>query len=170
MTSWLLRRATGTFGRILAGGLLLASATFAGIAAHGTNHASAGLIWCSGDPTIIVNGNPISITLSVPPEKLGAVDEVVVTFHVPSNANVLAVLNTSLLFRERTVIVKDQPAVRGLIGKVRIPVDVTTHARGSAFPVGLTVVSTFGTRLWTQGSSDEPMSATTYSLLNLRLF
>jgi hypothetical protein len=170
MTTWLWRAAGGAFGRTLAGGLLLASATFAGFASQGTNDASAGLIWCSGDPTILVNGNPVSVTLSVPLDRLSSVDEVVVTFHVPSNAKVYAILNTSLLIPERTVIVKDQPAVYGLINKVRIPVEVTTRARGTAFPVGLTVISTSGTRLWIQGRSDQTLSATTYSFLNLRLF
>lgn len=170
MAHRILRQLATKTGRLLAAGLILSTVGGGALAFQGATNANAAIIWCSGDPTIIVNGNPISVTVSIPPDRLKDVDTVTVTFHVPANAQVLAVLNTSLLFREKTVIVKDQPAVKGLLARVNIPVEVTTTHRGRDFPIGMTVISTFGTRLWINGNSDTVTRATTTSLLNLRLF
>ena len=129
----ILRHLATKTGRLLAAGLLISTVTGGALAVQGANDAKAAIVWCSGDPTILVNGNPVSVTVSVPTERLRDVDYVTITFHVPSNANVQAILNTSVLFREKTVIVKDQPPVYGLVANVRIPVEVTTTARGTAF-------------------------------------
>lgn len=135
-----------------------------------TRDASAQGVWCSGDPTILVNGNPVSVTVSVPLDRLSSVNSATVVFHVPRNANVI-VLNTSLLIREKTVIVRDQPATYfSLFAKTKIPVDVTFDYDGDALPVGLTVVALNGTNLWQTGMSNQTMHATTYGLLGLRLF
>lgn len=170
MAHRILRHLATKTGRLLAAGLLISTVTGGALAVQGANDAKAAVVWCSGDPTILVNGNPVSVTVSVPTERLRDVDYVTITFHVPSNANVQAILNTSVLFREKTVIVKDQPPVYGLVANVRIPVEVTTTARGTAFPIGTTVVSTIGTRVWIDGSSNKVTRTETNSLFNLRLF
>jgi len=146
---------------------------FAGLAAMlsmGVGRASAMVVWCAGDPTVLVDGNPVSVTVSVPLDKLSSIDDVTVTYHVPSNANVSLALNTGILFREKIVIVKDQPAVHGLVAVTKMPVDIVTHYRGAAFPIGATQVALGGTHLWLNGSSDQVLHTTAYGLLSLHLF
>jgi len=150
-------------------GITLALALLAAFVFSTIQSASARTVWCAGDPTIIVNGNPVSITVSVPLDRLSDIDDVTVTYHVPSNANVAATLNTGILFREKTVIVKDQPPMRGLVTISKIPVDITVHHRGSSFGTGATEVALGGTRLWVDGNSDTVLHATTYGLLNIGL-
>jgi hypothetical protein len=134
----------------------------------GMHNASAMGVWCSGDPTILVNGNPVSVTLSVPAANISSIDEVTVTFHVPSNSSVV-VLNTSFLFPERTVIVRDQPAVSGLLSIRKLPVDVAVKHRGAEFPTGLTVISLDGNHLWIPGDSDHVMHTSVTTLLGASL-
>jgi hypothetical protein len=135
----------------------------------GMHKANAMGVWCSGDPTILVNGNPVSVTLSVPLNEMSSINVVTVTFHVPSNSSVV-VLNTSFLFPEKTIIVRDQPAVSGLLSVRSIPVDVSVDHRGEAFPTGLTVISLWGgTDLWMPGNSDQVMHTHVNTLLGLSL-
>ena len=53
----------------------------------GMGRASAGLSWCAGDPVISVNGQLISVVVSVPSDKVDNVEMATVVFHVPSNAD-----------------------------------------------------------------------------------
>ena len=170
MAHRILRHLATKTGRFIAAALLLSTVGGGALAAQGATGAQAAVVWCSGDPTILLNGNPISVTVSIPTERLRDVDYVTITFHVPSNAKVQAVINTSMLFVEKTVIVKDQPPVYGLVASLRVPVEVTTHYRGDAFPIGTTVVSTIGTRTWISGRSDTVTRTSTTSFINLRLF
>jgi hypothetical protein len=148
--------------------LLLATVAAAACLFGSLQHTNAMGVWCSGDPTILVNGNPVSITVSVPMDRIRDIDDVTVTYHVPKNADVALTLNTGILFRETAVIVKDQPAVRGgLIAVTKIPVDVTVHHRGSDFPIATTTIALGGTDLWNQGDSATVLHANTYGLLNL---
>ncbi|MGH2632784.1 MAG: hypothetical protein ACRDG3_05180 [Tepidiformaceae bacterium] len=159
-----------SFGRRSAGlALLIGFAALAAMLSMGLGRASAS-VWCAGDPTILVDGNPVSVTVSVPFNELSSIQDVTVTYHVASNAHVLLALNTGILFREKIVIVKDQPAEHGLLSVSKIPVDIVTHYRGAAFPMGVTQIALGGTHLWISGSSDQVMHATAYGLLSLHLF
>jgi|GEM_PF-2119033 len=138
--------------------------------ANGADSAEARGVWCSGDPTILVNGNAVSVTVHVPLDRMRDLDYVEVIFHVPSNADVNLLVNDSLLVPAKTRYVKDQPARRSLLG-TPIPVEVVAHHRGAPMPVAATTVAVgWGTTLWKQGMSNEPLWVTTYGLLNLRLF
>ena len=154
----------------LARAVALGLALLAAFVISSVHGASARSVWCAGDPTIIVNGNPVSVTVSVPLDELRDIQDVTVTYHVPANARVDAILNTGILFPEKTVVVHDQPAVYGLIAVSRIPVDIVVHHRGAAFEIRATQIALGGTRLWVNGDSDTPLHTTTYGLLNLRLF
>lgn len=132
--------------------------------------AEARAVWCSGDPTILVNGNAVSVTVHVPVDRLKDLDYVEVVFHVPTNADVKLLLNDSLLVPAKTRFVKDQPAQRGLLGS-EIPVEIIAHNRGPAMPVAATTIAVGkGTSLWTEGTSASPLWVKTTGLLNLRLF
>lgn len=137
-----------------------------------SNSAEARGIWCSGDPTIIVNGNVVSVTVHVPLDRLRDLDYVEVIFHVPSNADVKLLVNDSLLVPAKTRFVKDQPAQRGLLKGTTIPVEIVVHHDGAPMPVAATTLSLLGkgTSLWTQGTSSQPLWVKTSGLLNLRLF
>ncbi|MGE5597369.1 MAG: hypothetical protein ACM3S1_15190 [Hyphomicrobiales bacterium] len=131
--------------------------------------AEARFVWCAADPTIIVNGSPVSVTVHLPFDRLRDVDYVEVRFHVPSNANVQAVVNDSLLFKAQTVIVKDQRPSWGLFG-TPVPVEIIVHHSGPDFDIAATgIVLGWGSSLWTQGTTAQPLTLTTYGLLNLRL-
>src|SRR5688572_11430378 len=80
------------------------------------DRAEARVVWCSGDPAIVVNGSVVSVTAHVPLDRLADIDHAEFIFHVPSNAKVTAVVNDSLLFEARIVVKKDLPAARGLTG------------------------------------------------------
>ena len=162
-----LTRRTAGFTAGLA--LLTLFAGFAALFSSGAGRANAMVVWCAGDPAIIVNGNLVDVTVSIPLNELSSVSDVTVTYHVAKNANVLLSLNTGILFHEKIVVVKDQPAQYGLLSVSKIPVDVTVHYTGAAFPIGVTQVSLLGTHLWINGMSDQVTHATAYSLLNLRL-
>lgn len=132
--------------------------------------AEARAVWCSGDPTILVNGNAVSVTVHVPVDRLRDLDYVEVVFHVPANADVTLLLNDSLLLPAKTSFVKDQPAHRGLFG-TDIPVEIIAHNRGPAMPIAATTIAVGrGTTLWKEGTSSQPLWVTTRGLLNLRLF
>jgi len=156
--------------RLTAGLALLALlAGFAALFSSGAGRANALVVWCAGDPAIIVNGNPVDVTVSVPLSELSSISDVTVTYHVAKNANVLLGINTGILFHEKIVIVKDQPAQYGLLSVSKIPVDVTVHYTGAAFPIGVTQIALGGTHLWINGMSNQVTHATAYSLLNLGL-
>ena len=137
-----------------------------------SNSADAKGVWCSGDPTIVVNGNVVSVTVHVPLDRMDDLDYVEVIFHVPANADVKLLINDSLLVPAKTRFVKDQPATRGgLLSGTAIPVEIIAHHEGPPMPVAATTIAVGrGTRLWTQGASDSPLWVKTFGLLNLRLF
>ena len=138
----------------------------------GSNSAEARGVWCSGDPTIIVNGSVVSVTVHVPADRMKDLDHVEVIFHVPSNAKVTLLLNDSLLVPVKTRFVKDQPASSGwLLSGTLIPVEIIAHHAGAPMPIAATTIAIgSGTSLWTQGTSDAPLWVKTRGLLNLRLF
>jgi hypothetical protein len=139
----------------------------------GSNSAEARAVWCSGDPTILVNGNVVSVTVHVPLNRMRDLDYVEVIFHVPSNADVKLLLNDSLLVPAKTRYVKDQPATRGgLLSPTTIPVEIIAHSDGAPMPIAATTLSLLGrgTSLWTEGTSAAPLWVKTSGLLNLRLF
>jgi hypothetical protein len=132
--------------------------------------AEAMSVWCSGDPTILVNGNVVSVTVNIPADRMQDLDYVEVVFHVPANADVKLLLNDSLLIPMKTRFVKDQPARRGLFG-TDIPVEIVTHNRGAAMPIAATTIALGrGTNLWKEGRSDQPLWVDASGPLNLRLF
>jgi hypothetical protein len=136
----------------------------------GRSSADAMSVWCAGDPTILVNGNPVSVTVHVPADRLRDLDYVEVVFHVPANSNVTLLLNDSLLLPVKTRYVKDQPAQYGLFG-TKMPVEIISHNRGGTMPIGATSIALLkGTNLWVEGNSNAPLWINTTSLLNLRLF
>lgn len=154
--------------RLLLAMLLLAAAPLA-LFARPAADAEARLVWCAGDPEIIVNGSVVSVTVHLPLENLPQVDYVEVVFHVPSNARVTGVINDSVLFEARPRVVQDLPAAYGLLG-TPVTAEVIVHQTGEAFPVAATIlVSGSGTGLWTQGTSAAPLTVSTRGLLNLRL-
>lgn len=155
--------------RLLLALLLLAVAPFA-LFARPASPADARLIWCAGDPAIVVNGTVVSVNVHLPLENLKQVDHVEVVFHVPSNARVTAVINDSLLFEARPRYVKDLPAQSGLLG-TPVVAEIIVHHSGKTFPVAATTVVTGkGSSLWTQGTTASPLKIKTQGLLNLRLF
>lgn len=132
--------------------------------------AEARSVWCAGDPTILVNGNAVSVTVHVPVDRMKDLEYVEVVFHVPANADVKLLLNDSVLLPMKTRFVKDQPAQRGLFGTA-IPVEIIAHNRGPVMPVAATTIAVGkGTSLWTEGTSAQPLWVKTNGLLNLRLF
>ena len=137
-----------------------------------SNTADARGVWCSGDPTIIVNGNIVSVTVHVPLDRMKDLDYVEVIFHVPANANVTLLINDSILVPVKTRFVKDQPAQRGgLLSGTPIPVEIIAYHDGPPMPIAATTVATgWGTKLWTEGTSAAPLWVKTRGLLNLRLF
>ncbi len=139
----------------------------------GSNSAEARAVWCSGDPTILVNGNVVSVTVHVPLNRMKDLDYVEVVFHVPANADVKLLINDSLLVPAKTRFVKDQPANRGgLLSGTSIPVEIIAHHKGAPMPIAATTISLLGrgTSLWTQGTTAQPLWVKTSGLLNLRLF
>ncbi len=152
--------------------LLLAVAPVAMFAAHPSN-ADARVVWCAGDPAVIVNGNLVDVQVHLPFDRLRDVDYVEVVFHVPADAQVLAVINDSLFFKARPRVEKDLPAQgrARLLQSTDIPVDIIVHHRGQSMDVAATGVSTgWGSRLWIQGTSDQPLHLSTSGFLGLRLF
>ena len=137
-----------------------------------SNTADARGVWCSGDPTILVNGNIVSVTVHVPADRMKDLDYVEVIFHVPSNADVKLLINDSILVPAKTRFVKDQPASRGgLLSGTVIPVEIVAHHSGAPMDIAATTVAVGqGTSLWKQGTSDKPLWIQTKGLLNLRLF
>lgn len=132
--------------------------------------AEARVIWCAGDPAIVVNGNIVSVTAQIPLDRLQDVDYVEVVFHVPANAKVTAVINDSVLFEARPRVVYDQPPAVGLLRGTRMPVDIIVYHRGPTMPVAATTVALDSrTPIWTQGTSAAPLRLMTYSPVNLRL-
>lgn len=149
--------------------LVLLAMAPAALLARTPGTAEARLVWCAGDPAIVVNGSVVSVTVNIPLENLDDVDYVEVVFRVPANAKVTAVVNDSLLFEARPRYVKDLPAKSGLLG-TPITADVIVHHRGSDFPVAVTTVAGGkGTNLWHEGTTAAPLRVTTTGLLNLRL-
>ena len=139
----------------------------------GSDTAEARAVWCSGDPTILVNGNVVSVTVHVPLDRMNDLDHVEVIFHVPANADVKLLLNDSLLVPVKTRFVKDQPATRGgILSGTTIPVEIIAHHAGAPMPIAATTISLLGrgTSLWTQGNTSAPLWVKTSGLLNLRLF
>ena len=138
----------------------------------GSQTADARGVWCSGDPTILVNGNVVSVTVHVPLNRMKDLDYVEVVFHVPSNADVKLLVNDSILVPVKTRFVKDQPANRGgLLSGTDIPVEIIAHHKGAPMEIAATTIAVGrGTSLWTQGTSDKPLWVKTRGLLNLRLF
>jgi hypothetical protein len=135
--------------------------------------AEARVVWCAGDPAIVVNGNLVDVNVHVPLARLSDIDYVEVVFHVPSDANVTAVINDSLLFEARPRVVKDLPAARTskLLSGTDIPVEVIVHHRGPVLDVAATAVASGGgSRLWVQGTSAEPLRLTTWGWFNIKLF
>jgi len=142
---------------------------FAGLAAilsMGVGRASAMVVWCAGDPTIIVNGTPVSVTVFVPFDEISSVSDVTVTYHVAKDANVRPGLDTPTLFHETVVIVKDQPAQYGSLSVSNIPVDITVHHTGHNFAIRATQVALGGTSLWRNGSSATVLHGITHSQIN----
>jgi hypothetical protein len=139
---------------------------------NGSNSAEARGVWCSGDPTILVNGNVVSVTVHVPLDRMKDLDYVEVIFHVPANADVKLLVNDSLLVPAKTRFVKDQPAQRGgLLSGTSIPVEIVAHHSGAPMPIAATTVAIGrGTSLWTEGTSAAPLWVQTRGLLSLRLF
>lgn len=161
--------------RVRAGALLLWAVVLAApaIALVRAPEAEARVVWCAGDPAIVVNGNLVDVNVHVPLFRLQDIDFVEVVFHVPSDARVTAVINDSLLFEARPRVVKDlPPAGRGsLLSGTDIPVEIIVHHRGRAMDVAATAVATGGgSRLWVQGTSAEPLRLTTWGALSLKLF
>ena len=138
----------------------------------GTESADARGVWCSGDPTILVNGNAVSVTVHVPLDRMKDLDYVEVIFHVPANADVKLLVNDSILVPAKTRFVKDQPATRGgLLSATSIPVEIIAHHEGAPMPIAATTIAVGrGTSLWTEGTTDKPLWVKTTGLLNLRLF
>ncbi|MEO8541521.1 MAG: hypothetical protein ABI577_17390 [bacterium] len=127
-------------------------------------------VWCAGDPTILVNGNVVSVTVHVPMERMRDLQYVEVVFHVPANADVKLLVNDSILLPMKTRFVKDQPAQRGLLG-TPIPVEIIAHNSGAPMPFAATTIAVGkGTSLWSEGTSAAPLWVKTAGLLNVRLF
>jgi hypothetical protein len=142
-------------------------ATF-GLSSLTSRDADARVVWCSGDPTIIVNGSIVSVTVHVPLDRLRDVDHVEVIFHVPSNAKVTALINDSILIPAKMRYVRDLPAERGLLNGTTVVVEVVGHHKGAPMPIAATTIATGrGTSLWTQGTTEKPLVVTTKGLLNL---
>ncbi|MGE3076262.1 MAG: hypothetical protein AB7N24_10310 [Dehalococcoidia bacterium] len=138
----------------------------------GPSSADARVVWCSGDPTILVNGNAVSVTVHVPMDRLDDLDYMEVIFHVPSNADVKLLLNDSLLVPAKTRFVKDQPPTRGgLFAVTDIPVEIISHNHGAPMPFAATAIAIGrGSRLWAEGNSNSPLWVKTSGFLNLHLF
>jgi hypothetical protein len=137
------------------------------------SEADARVVWCAGDPAIIVNGNLISVTAHLPFDRLRDVDYVEVVFHVPSDAEVLAVINDSLLFEARPRVEYDKPANgrRRLFQRTEVTVDIIVHHKGATMDVAATTIAVGrGTKLWQQGRSDRALRVEASGALGLRLF
>ena len=149
--------------------IVAALALFAPLAGS-VSPAGARGVWCSGDPTILVNGNVVSVTVHVPADRMRDLDYVEVIFHVPANADVKLLVNDSILVPAKTRFVKDLPPQRGLFGSA-LPVEIVAHHRGETMPIAATTIALgTGSSLWTQGTSAAPLWVKTSGLLNLRLF
>jgi hypothetical protein len=157
--------------RLALGLLALALAPLALFASR-PSEAEARVVWCAGDPAIVVNGNVVSVTVHLPLDRLRDVDYVEVVFHVPGDASVTALINDSLLFEARTSYVRDLPRQgrRGLLSGTPVTAEIIVHHRGATVDVAATTIAIGrGTRLWQQGTSDEPLRVETRGALNLPL-
>ena len=157
--------------RLVLAMMLAAAMLLPTIFALSPGKAEARMIWCAGDPAIVVNGSVVSVTAHLPLHRLSDVDHVEVVFHVPSNANVTAVINDSVLFEARPRVVYDLPAQRtGLFNPTKVMAEIIVHHEGDVMPVAATTISLgWGSSLWTEGTSAQPLTVTAYGLLNLRL-
>jgi hypothetical protein len=134
------------------------------------SEAEARVVWCAGDPAIIVNGNVVSVTVHLPFDRLRDVDHVEVIFHVPADASVTALINDSLLFEARTSFVRDLPRQgrRGLFSGTPVNAEIIVHHKGDAVDVAATTLAIGrGTRVWQQGNSSSPLWVETEGALNL---
>lgn len=151
--------------------LALAFAAAFGLGSLTSRDAEARGVWCSGDPAIVVNGSVVSVTVHVPLNRLKDLDHIEVIFHVPSNADVTAVINDSVLIPAKVSYVKDLPAERsGLLRGTTVIAEVRGHHDGPAMDIAATTVAVgWGSQVWTQGTTDAPLFVKTKGLLNLRL-
>ena len=140
-------------------GVIILAALVLGLFAMRPGNASAGLAWCESDPIISVNGQLISVAISVPVYNVDDVDEARVTFHVPSNVEARVVFVDQSLFPERARIVRDQPAWDGR-STLKIPVDVEVESKHHRFPIRLKVLDATGQTAWYDGMSDTEISFT----------
>lgn len=128
------------------------------------NKAEAAGVWCSGDPTIIVNGSVVSITAHLPLERVKDVEYVEFVFHVPANATVVAVVNDSLLFKAKITVKKDLPADYKL--GTPVTVDMRVRHKGKSFPDAATALATGGgSKVWVEGTSTSWLRIKTWGLL-----
>ncbi|MCA9823724.1 MAG: hypothetical protein KC470_13990, partial [Dehalococcoidia bacterium] len=137
------------------------------------SEADARVVWCAGDPAIIVNGNLVDVNVHIPLNRLREIDFVEVVFHVPADAEVLTVVNDSLFFEARPRVEKDLPAQGRwrMFSKTDIPVEIIVHHGGTTMDVAATAVATGrGSKVWVQGTSDETLHIETSGFLGLRLF
>ncbi len=148
--------------RLITAALLLLAVL--GMALLSPNKADARGVWCSGDPTIIVNGSAVSITAHLPMDRLADVEYVEFVFHVPANAIVGAVVNDSLLFPARITVKKDLPADYKL--GTPVTVDMRVRHKGKSFPDAATALATGGgSRIWVDGTSTTWLMIKTWGLL-----
>lgn len=128
----------------------------------GSERASAGLSWCWGDPVIHINGRPVSVSVGVLDTDVTRVEEAVVTFHVPKNATADVLYVATTPFKERAIIVKDQPNWDGK-GDLKVPVDVYVKTKdGSRFDIQVQTMTLYSGTKVSSGQAGRTAKVTTY--------
>ncbi len=115
--------------------LLVALAAGLGSLLATTGGANAGLSWCADDPLIYIDGHLVDVNAQAPLEQLGNISgDVVFTVHAPKGSTVKVVLETSVWFPVRTVVLKDQPAWNGKT-KLTVPIEIDVTPKSGSFPI-----------------------------------
>lgn len=139
-------------------GLTIALLAAAFIALFGrAGDARAGLAWCATDPIISVNGQEISVWINVPADRVADVEEAVIVFHVPRNADVDVVYVDQSLFPERVVIKKDLPYWKEGWGPLVVWGSLSIEAEGRPFRAAVEVIDAVGAE-WYSGASYRDIS------------
>ena len=124
--------------------------------------AGASVAWCDSDPIIMVNGQLVSVVISVPIDQKDNVDKAVVVFHVPSNVDARIVFVDQSVFPEEAKIVRDLPRWDGH-DNLKIEGEAQVRSRNHKdFPVRITVNDATGTPAVSYGEANDGLDFTAY--------
>ena len=133
--------------------------------------ANASVAWCDSDPIIMVNGQLISVVISVPVDQKDNVESAVVVFHVPSNVKAKVVFVDQSVFPEQAKIVNDLPRWNGrgdllIQGELRVRSHGESHGRSHGdnndFSVRVTVRDARETPVVYDGQANDDLDFIAY--------